>query len=164
LQPSELPSDLRDRVYTFCRATTVVNLRKMTKIVSAPTHATKATLSTNVFLHAWKRISTLPEIERYAGWHGCCPCGNGSSYREWLESPTVQKIRWCRAPSDELLSQYNPAGLKRPTSHELNASDDGPLCVDEFARLACILTPHEDARRALLESQLDLTRAQLLHG
>jgi hypothetical protein len=44
LQPSELPSDLRDRVYTFCRATTVANLRKMAKIMSAPTHETKGDL------------------------------------------------------------------------------------------------------------------------
>jgi hypothetical protein len=133
----------------------------MAKIVSAPTHGTKATLSTNVFLYAWKGIPTLPEIERYAEWHRCCPCGNGSSCREWLESASVQTIPWCRAPSEELLSRYNPARLKGSSSHELYASDNGPLCVDEFARLACILTQHEDARRALLDSQLDLTRAQL---
>jgi hypothetical protein len=121
----------------------------------------RATLSTKVFLYAWTRILTLPEIERYAERHHCCPCGDGSSYREWLESPRVQTMPWCRAPSDELLSQYNPARLQASTSHELIASDDGPLCVDEFARLACILTQHKDARRALLDSELDLTRAQL---
>jgi hypothetical protein len=65
------------------------------------------------------------------------------------------------APSDELLSQYNPARLKGSTSHELNASDNEHFCVDEFARLACIITQPEEARRALLDSQLDLTRAQL---
>jgi hypothetical protein len=40
---------------------------------------------------------------------------DGSSYREWLESPRMQTMPWWRAPSDELLSQYNPARLKGST-------------------------------------------------
>jgi hypothetical protein len=135
----------------------------MEKAVSAPTQGTKATLSTKVFVETWIRISSVPQNESITEWHRCCPCGDGSSYRDWLESPRVQIMAWWRAPSDELLSQYNPARLKVSTSNsrEQNASEDGPLTVDEFSRLACILTQHKESRRALLDSQLDLSRAQL---
>jgi hypothetical protein len=91
LQPSELPADLRDRPYNFCRTTTVANLRKMAKTVSATTQGTKATLSTNVFVEAWKRISSVPQNEIneiITEWHRFCPCGDGYSYRDWLESPS----------------------------------------------------------------------------
>jgi hypothetical protein len=37
----------------------------------------------------------------------------------------------------------------------------GQSNVNEYAGLVCILTQHEDAKRALLDSQLDLTRSQL---
>jgi hypothetical protein len=163
LQPSELPDDLRDRIYNFCRTTTVANLRKMAKAVCAPTQGAKAALATSVFAEAWKRIRAVSEGDRIAEWLRCCPCGDGSSYRDWLESPRLQTMTWWRAPSDELLVHHNPARLKQSTSttRDANESEDGPLSVNEFARLACILTQHEEARRALLDSQLNLTRAQL---
>jgi hypothetical protein len=100
LQPSELPADLRHRACNFCRITTVANLRKMAKAVSAPTQVTKANLSTNVFVETWKRIISVPQNESITEWHRCCPCGGGSSYQDWLESPTVQIMTWWRALSD----------------------------------------------------------------
>jgi hypothetical protein len=82
----------------------------------------------------------------------------------------VQHMTWWRAHSDDLLLahsddlllQYNLARLKlyMLNSREPNASDDGPLSVDEFAHLACILMKREEARRAPLNSQLDWSRAQ----
>jgi hypothetical protein len=164
LQPSELPTDLRDRIYNFCRANTVANLRKMAKSVAAPTQGSKAALSATVFAVAWKRVAAVSEQSRAAEWHRCCPCGDGSSYRDWLESPKVQTMTWWRAPSDELLTQYNPTHVKAVPMvcrDGIASSDDRPLSVSEFARLSCILTQDEEAKRALLDSQLDLTRAQL---
>jgi hypothetical protein len=73
---------------------TVANLRKMATIVRASTPGAKTTLSTNVSCHGWKWITTLPELERYNEWHRCCPRGDGSSYRDWLESPRVQTMPW----------------------------------------------------------------------
>jgi hypothetical protein len=162
LQPSELPSDLRDRVYNFCRSTTVATLRKIAKTVAAPTQGSKAALSTNVFAEAWRRVAAVSEQNRVAEWHRICG-GDGSSYQEWIESPRVQTMTWWKAPSDELLTQHNPARARSNTvvCRDATASDDRPLTVSEFARLSCILTQNEEAKRALLDSQLDLTRAQL---
>jgi hypothetical protein len=97
-----------------------------------------------------------------AEWHLIC-CGDGSSYREWIESPMVQTMTWWKAPSDELLTQYSPARARSNSviCRDATMSDDRPLTVSEFARLSCILTKNEEAKRALLDSQLDLTRTQL---
>jgi hypothetical protein len=88
-QPSELPVDLSNRVYNFCRTTTVASLRKMAKAVCAPTQGAKAALATTVFAEAWKRKRAVSEGDRITEWLRFCPCGDGSSYRDWLESPGV---------------------------------------------------------------------------
>ena len=163
LQPSELPTTLLDRAYNFCRYTTVANLRKMARKVGAPTSGAKIALSTAVFADLSRRLSAFSDSDQVAEWYRCCPCGDGGSYREWLESPRAQTLTWWKAPSDELLAQYHPARMRNCSTvvRDANASDDRALSVSEFARLACILTQHEDAKQALLDSQLNLTRAQL---
>jgi hypothetical protein len=163
LQPSELPKDLRDRAYSFCKTTTVANLRKIAKVVNAPTQGAKASLSTVVFSEAWMRVAALPVAERLAEWHRCCG-GDGLRYRDWLESPRVQTMTWWRAPSEDLLAQYCPVRAKKLSQTKMVSEcprSERPLTVSEFARLACILTENEGAKRALLDSMIDLTRAQL---
>jgi hypothetical protein len=61
------------------------------------------------------------------------------------------------------LGAVPPARVKNSSIavRHANASDDRALSVNEFARLACVLTQHEDSNQALLDSQLNLTRAQL---
>jgi hypothetical protein len=61
LMPSELPPFLQDRIYSFCRRTTVAVLRKMAKRLGVPTTGAKSMLSATVFYGALREISTLPD-------------------------------------------------------------------------------------------------------
>jgi hypothetical protein len=73
-------------------------------------------------------------------------------------------MTWWRAPSEDLLAQYCPVRAKKLSQTKMVSEcprSERPLTVSEFARLACILTENEGAKRALLDSMIDLTRAQL---
>jgi hypothetical protein len=72
-------------------------------------------------------------------------------------------MTWWQAPSDELMTQHQPARAKGDSvvSIDDNASENRALSVNEYARLACILTQHEGADQSLLDSQINLTQAQL---
>jgi hypothetical protein len=141
----------------------VANLRKMARVVGVPTCGAKNTLSTTVFSEVSKRLAAYSHCDRETEWYRCCACGDGSSYKEWLESPRAQTMIWWKAPSDQLLKLQHPARLRNISTRtrDANAAEDRPLNVNEYARLVCILTQHENAKRALLDSQLDLTRSQL---
>jgi hypothetical protein len=71
-------------------------------------------------------------------------------------------IRW-KAPSEQILKLQHHARLRNSSSgiRDENTAEDRPLSVNEYARLVCILTQHGDAKRALVDSQLELTRSQL---
>jgi hypothetical protein len=89
---------------------------------------------------------------------------HGLLYRYWLEFPLVQTMTWWRAPSEDLLAQYCPVRAKKLGRTKMLpecSRSERPLTVSEFARLACILTENEGAKRALLDSMLYLMRAQL---
>jgi hypothetical protein len=135
----------------------------MARAVGAPTSGAKNTLSTAVFAEVSRCLEATSETDRMAEWYRCCACADGSSYREWLESPKPQTMTWWQAPSDELMAQHQPARAKvvSVVTTGTNAPEDRALSVNEYARLACILTQHEGAKQALLDSQLNLTRAQL---
>ena len=70
LQPFDLPVDLRDRVYNFCRRTTVENLRNMARVVGAPTSGSMNTLSTSVFAEVSKRLAAFFHCERETELYG----------------------------------------------------------------------------------------------
>jgi hypothetical protein len=141
----------------------VANLRKMARVVGAPTSGAKNTLSTTVLAEVSKRLAASSHRDRETEWYRCCACGDGSSYKEWLESPRAQTMTWWKAPSDHLLKLQYPARLRNSSTgtRDENPAEDRPLNVNEYARLVCILTQQEDAKRALVDSQLDLTRSQL---
>ena len=136
LQPSELPTTLLDRAYNFCRYTTVANLRKMARKFGAPTSGAKIALSTAVFADLSRRLSAFSDSDQVAEWYRCCPCGDGGSYLEWLESPRPQTPTWWKAPLDELLTQYHPARMRNCSTvvRDANASDDRNFSLSEFSR------------------------------
>jgi hypothetical protein len=158
LQPSELPVDLRVRIYNLYRRTTVENLRKMAKMVVTPISGAKNTLkntfTTSVFAEVSKRLAAYSHCDMETEWYQCCACGDGSSYKEWLEYPRAQTMTWWRAPSDQLLQLQHLTRLRNNSTGtcDANAAEDRPLNSNEYSRLVCILTQHKDAKRVLLDS------------
>jgi hypothetical protein len=108
-------------------------------------------------------VAALPVSERLAEWHRCCG-GDGLLYRHFLESPRVQTMTWWKAPLEDLLAQYCPVRAKKLGRTKMVSEcprSEKPLTVSECARLACIITENDGAKRALFDSMLDLKLAQL---
>jgi hypothetical protein len=72
-------------------------------------------------------------------------------------------MTWWKPPSDQLLKLQYPARLRNSSTETraANPAEDRPLNVNDYTRLVCILAQDEDAKRALVDSQLDLARPQL---